>query len=325
MKGPARTAACLALAGAAFVGVGAVAADDLQSRTAQWAEAAARQAEAAQRRERAARLRWDYELRRSSAHARMPDTLYASTPNPLAAGELSCPVLDDAADAHRVYRGLLDGGGRGAFTQTVWEASSASSGVGSFPASRATAPFRSDPSSTATKDAARGHPIQASGWTATAGPGSVAADSRTVHLFPSASEPLRQGFVRVINHSGEAGEATIAPVDDGGRKFDTLTLSLGANETVHFNSGDLENGNPAKGLAGATGPGQGRWRLGFASELDIEVLSYVRTADGFLTAMHDVAPTAGERAPGGDSSTRAATATRRASCGWSIRVRNQRR
>ena len=121
----------------------------------------------------------------------------------------------------------------------------------------------------------------------------LAADGRHVHLFPSASEPLRQGFVRVINHSAEAGEATIIPVDDGGRQFDVLTLSMEANETVHFDSGDLENGNPAKGLAGATGPGQGGWRLEFASDLGIEVLSYVRAADGFLTAMHDVAPADG--------------------------------
>ena len=114
-----------------------------------------------------------------------------------------------------------------------------------------------------------------------------------VHLFPSASEPLREGFVRVINHTAEAGEVLIDPVDDSGRQFDTITLSIDAGETVHFNSGDLETDNAGKGLSGHTGSGEGDWRLSFSSDLDIEVLSYIRTQDGFLTAVHDVAPVAG--------------------------------
>ncbi len=35
----------------------------------------------------------------------------------------------------------------------------------------------------------------------------------------------------------------------------------------------------------------GDWRLVLESELDIQVLSYIRTDDGFLTSMHDVAST----------------------------------
>ena len=100
--------------------------------------------------------------------------------------------------------------------------------------------------------------------------------------------------MRVINHSAEAGDVTIDPVDDGGRAFDTITLSIDANETVHFNSGDLETGNEGKGLTGNMGSGEGDWRLAITSDLDIEVLSYIRTIDGFLTAMHDVAPADGD-------------------------------
>ena len=100
--------------------------------------------------------------------------------------------------------------------------------------------------------------------------------------------------MRVINHSGESGEVRIDPVDDGGRAFETITLSIGANETVHFNSTDLESGNEGKGLSGSTGSGEGDWRLVFTSDLDIELLSYIRTTDGFLTAMHDVAPADGD-------------------------------
>ena len=59
---------------------------------------------------------------------------------------------------------------------------------------------------------------------------------------------------------------------------------------MHFNSKDLEDGNAGKGLTGSAGPGQGDWRLELTSELDIEALSYIRTTDGFLTAMHDTVP-----------------------------------
>ena len=61
------------------------------------------------------------------------------------------------------------------------------------------------------------------------------------------------------------------------------------------NSDDLEQGSPQKGLSGGTGAGEGDWRLELTSELEIEVLSYIRTTNGFLTAMHDVAPSAGTR------------------------------
>ena len=49
---------------------------------------------------------------------------------------------------------------------------------------------------------------------------------------------------------------------------------------MHFNSGDLEQGNADKGLTGATGSGEGSWRLALTSPLDIEVLSYLRTLGG---------------------------------------------
>ena len=113
----------------------------------------------------------------------------------------------------------------------------------------------------------------------------------TVHgvpLFPSASDALLEGFVRVINRSDAGGEVNIAAIDDAGLRIETPVLSLDANETAHFNSDDLEQGNAEKGLTGGTGAGTGDWRLELSSDLDIEVLAYIRTEDGLLTAMHDV-------------------------------------
>ena len=114
------------------------------------------------------------------------------------------------------------------------------------------------------------------------------AHAEPVAMFPSASDMVREGFVRVINHSKEAGIVRLEAVDDAGSRKGSVILALGENAAVHFNSGDLENGNRRKRLTGSTGAGQGDWYLELVSGLDVEVLSYIRTTDGFLTAMHDV-------------------------------------
>ena len=111
-----------------------------------------------------------------------------------------------------------------------------------------------------------------------------------VPLFSSATDPVKQGFVRVVNRSDEAGAARIDAFDDGGRQASPLVLAMSPGTAVHFNSTDLESGNRDKRITGLTGAGEGDWRLRLASGLDIEVFSYLRTTDGFLTSMHDYAP-----------------------------------
>ena len=116
----------------------------------------------------------------------------------------------------------------------------------------------------------------------------------TVLLFPPVDDVSRQGFLRVINRTEDSGEVLIGVGDSTGRKYGPLTLAIDASETVHFNSDDLESGNAAKGLPEGVGSGEGDWRLELASELDVDVSSYMRTTDGFLTAMHDVVPVEGK-------------------------------
>ena len=99
----------------------------------------------------------------------------------------------------------------------------------------------------------------------------------------------RTGFVRLINWSDAPGSVRMRGIDDTGRQSDTITLSLDAGAAAHFNSGDLESGNESKGLAGGIGRGEGGWRLQLQSDLDVEALAYVRTADGFVTGLHDLA------------------------------------
>ena len=112
-----------------------------------------------------------------------------------------------------------------------------------------------------------------------------------VPLLPSASDTSgRQGFVRVVNHSGEAAEVRIEAYDNTVWEYEALALAVGADEVASFNSDDLEQGNEAKGLTGSTGAGEGDWWLELSSDAEIEVLSYIRTTDGFLTSMHDLVP-----------------------------------
>ena len=118
-----------------------------------------------------------------------------------------------------------------------------------------------------------------------------------VPLFPAAASAgsssgavaERQGFVRVVNHSDAAGTVSIAAFDASGRRFGPATLSIDGGRTVAFNSDDIESGNARKGLSSGVGRGNGTWWLELRTTLDIEALAYMRTSDGFLTSMHDVA------------------------------------
>ena len=111
-----------------------------------------------------------------------------------------------------------------------------------------------------------------------------------VATFPSASDPVRQGFMRVINHTANAESLRIEAFDESGTRRGPATLRVGPGRAAQFNSEDLGAGNPAKGLSGNIGQGRDDWRLAFDGTPDTEVLSYIRTEDGFLTAMHDLAP-----------------------------------
>jgi len=112
-----------------------------------------------------------------------------------------------------------------------------------------------------------------------------------IPLFPSASDSDgRQGFLRVINRGAAGGTVSVRARDDTQLTYPAVTLTMDANETVHFNSDDLEMGNANKDLPDGVGAGEGDWRLELVSTLDLDVLAYIRTEDGFLTSMHDTVP-----------------------------------
>ena len=120
------------------------------------------------------------------------------------------------------------------------------------------------------------------------------AGIRPIPLVMAADNLAQEGFVRLVNRSDRAGTLRIHAIDDSGRRVGPLSLEMEANATLHFNSRDLEEGNADQGLARGVGDGEGNWRLELDSELDVEPLAYVRTADGFVTGIHEVAATVRE-------------------------------
>ena len=118
--------------------------------------------------------------------------------------------------------------------------------------------------------------------------GSESQFEHTLPLVMSGSNAVRQGFVRIINHSDGAGAVEIRAIDDSGRRFGPVSLDMEGKASRHFNSGDLESGNVDKGLSGGFGNGDGDWRLELSTTLDIEPLAYIRTEDGFVTSVHDL-------------------------------------
>ena len=105
----------------------------------------------------------------------------------------------------------------------------------------------------------------------------------------AASKVDQQGFVRIANRSDRAGTVRIHAVDDTGQYRGPVELSLDAHEAAHFNSQDLESGNRSKGLSAGFGDGTGNWRLELTTQLEVDARAYIRTTDGFLASIHEVA------------------------------------
>ena len=97
----------------------------------------------------------------------------------------------------------------------------------------------------------------------------------------------RQGFVRLVNTWDTDARVDFTATDDAGNAYE-LSLEVGAAATLHFNSDDLEYGNPDKGGISGTGaaPERGHWRLCFPyGAHGVASTAYIRTRDGFLTDM----------------------------------------
>lgn len=106
------------------------------------------------------------------------------------------------------------------------------------------------------------------------------------------SNPNQQSFIRVVNRGAASGEVVVSAVDDAGvpAAGGDIRFTLAANAALNFNAEDYTNGSPAKGLQGAFGTGTGKWKLTLTSASNLEVMSLIRTPDGFLTDLSNIAP-----------------------------------
>ena len=120
----------------------------------------------------------------------------------------------------------------------------------------------------------------------------ITAAERRITFANPASNQNQQSFLRVVNTSSATGLVTVSGIDDAGNPAagGDLTFTLGPNEAKQFNSLDYENGNAGKGLTGALGDGTGKWRMSVTSPLSLEVMSLIRTPDGFVTSVTDEVP-----------------------------------
>ena len=118
---------------------------------------------------------------------------------------------------------------------------------------------------------------------------SPAQNTHTLPLVRPAGFAGQESLVRIVNRSDTSGTVRITAIDDTGERFGPVILTLDARQAVNITSRNLERGNTAVGLPVGIGDGSGSWRLELETALTIEALAYIRTPDGFLTSMHDVA------------------------------------
>ena len=119
----------------------------------------------------------------------------------------------------------------------------------------------------------------------------LASSAQNTHSLPLVlpAGGAQTGFVRIANNADQSGTVSITAIDDTGERYGPVSLALDGNEAVNLNSRNLEQGSASKGLPAGVGDGSGSWRLILETALNITPLAYIRTSDGFVTAMHDVA------------------------------------
>ena len=109
-----------------------------------------------------------------------------------------------------------------------------------------------------------------------------------IPLFVDASNPIQQSFVRLVNLEEGPAELLVRAIDDEGMEFGPVSFSLDGHSVQHFNSDHLRDRLSSEGEVIAT---PGDWRLLVDSPAGgrFDARGYMRTRDGFVTAMQDTA------------------------------------
>jgi len=111
-----------------------------------------------------------------------------------------------------------------------------------------------------------------------------------VELFAvnPADNPTQQTFIRIANVDSFPANVRLRPIDDDGNAGGEASLTVMPGAAIQLNSGDLESGNPTKGLSGSFGNGRGKWRVSLIADAKIRAQVFVRSAtDGSLSALSE--------------------------------------
>lgn len=110
------------------------------------------------------------------------------------------------------------------------------------------------------------------------------ADYSGVIPFVPEASAYQQAFLRLSNPNASTAHVTLRGLrPDGSFASGTIALSIPAHGSKQLNSGDLESGNPDKGLSGSFGAGNGPWTVVYTSDRELVTGNLLRTPDGFLT------------------------------------------
>ena len=105
-------------------------------------------------------------------------------------------------------------------------------------------------------------------------------------LVPPGATGDPQGTVRILNDAQESATVTIYAIDDAGVRTGPATLLLDPLVAVELSATELESGDSAKGLSSGLGRLSGEVRLVIDSDVPVVPSTYVRNADGTLSAMN---------------------------------------
>ena len=99
------------------------------------------------------------------------------------------------------------------------------------------------------------------------------------------------GFVRIVNRTLQSQSVRIEAIDDYGERGNRpIILQVPQRSAIHFNSFDLERGNPGRGILGV-GNGTGHWRLVVHAPPRVHALAYARSGvSNTLTELNTTVP-----------------------------------
>lgn len=104
-----------------------------------------------------------------------------------------------------------------------------------------------------------------------------------VDVFNPGSNPNQVSRLRITNLANTANTVTVEGFDDAGVQGETVTFTIDPRASIEVFSVELEEGSAEKGLTGALGDGQGKWRLQVSTSQDAIVLSLLEAVGGYLS------------------------------------------